>query len=195
LTFRFDKWWHLSKAIHIGENSQILTVSNKKRIFAFLKNGRSNWSKPDYTGCFRSWGAPCNMRYVLYIIVKHFSLNLLSKMFVLTGIIDCIFLLFYKILSPVLSIFVMIKPFRLIRWQLWQYFWLRSMLIWIFFVNSNLWQIRANLRTGFKNFKKINLLYLHCRRHFTKVILAKTLYNNAYYYMLKGTPYLRKHPI
>jgi hypothetical protein len=30
LTFRFDKLWHLSKSIHIGENSQILTVSNKK---------------------------------------------------------------------------------------------------------------------------------------------------------------------
>jgi hypothetical protein len=41
---------------------------------------------------------------VLYIILKNFSLNLLSKMFVLTGIIDCMFLLFYKILSPVLSI-------------------------------------------------------------------------------------------
>jgi hypothetical protein len=34
LTFR-DKWWHLSKSIHIGENSQILTVSNKKH---FSKN-------------------------------------------------------------------------------------------------------------------------------------------------------------
>jgi hypothetical protein len=30
-------------------------------------------------------------------------------------------------------------------------------------------------RTGFKNFKKIYLLYLHCPTHFTKVILAKTL--------------------
>jgi hypothetical protein len=30
LTFRFDKLSHLSKSIHIGENSQILTVSNKK---------------------------------------------------------------------------------------------------------------------------------------------------------------------
>jgi hypothetical protein len=31
LTFRFDKLWHLSKSVHItGENSQILTVSNKK---------------------------------------------------------------------------------------------------------------------------------------------------------------------
>jgi hypothetical protein len=33
LTFRFDKWWHLSKSVHIGENSQILTVSNKKLFF------------------------------------------------------------------------------------------------------------------------------------------------------------------
>jgi hypothetical protein len=41
---------------------------------------------------------------VLYIILKNFSLNLLSKMFVLTEIIDCIFLLFSKILSPVLPI-------------------------------------------------------------------------------------------
>jgi hypothetical protein len=40
----------------------------------------------------------------LYIILKNFSLNLLSKMFVLTEIIDCIFLLFSKILSPILSI-------------------------------------------------------------------------------------------
>jgi hypothetical protein len=31
LTFRFDKLWHLSKSVHIGENFQILTVSNKKR--------------------------------------------------------------------------------------------------------------------------------------------------------------------
>jgi hypothetical protein len=30
LTFRFDKLWHLSKSVHIGENSQILTVFNKK---------------------------------------------------------------------------------------------------------------------------------------------------------------------
>jgi hypothetical protein len=33
LTFRFDKLSHLSKSVHIGENSQILTVSNKKPIF------------------------------------------------------------------------------------------------------------------------------------------------------------------
>jgi hypothetical protein len=32
LTFRFDKLSHLSKSVHIGENSQILTVSNKKNI-------------------------------------------------------------------------------------------------------------------------------------------------------------------
>jgi hypothetical protein len=30
LTFRFDKLSHLSKSVHIGEYSQILTVSNKK---------------------------------------------------------------------------------------------------------------------------------------------------------------------
>jgi hypothetical protein len=30
LTFHFDKLWHLSKSAHTGENSQILTVSNKK---------------------------------------------------------------------------------------------------------------------------------------------------------------------
>jgi hypothetical protein len=33
LMFRFDKLSHLSKSIHIGENSEILTVSNKKKIF------------------------------------------------------------------------------------------------------------------------------------------------------------------
>jgi hypothetical protein len=31
-----------------------------------------------------------------------------------------------------------------------------------------------NLRRT-ENFKKINLVYLHCRTHFTKAILAKTL--------------------
>jgi hypothetical protein len=29
LTFRFDKLSQLSKSVHIGENSQIVTVSNK----------------------------------------------------------------------------------------------------------------------------------------------------------------------
>jgi hypothetical protein len=33
LTFRFDKLSNLSKSVHIGENSQILTVSNKKIVF------------------------------------------------------------------------------------------------------------------------------------------------------------------
>jgi hypothetical protein len=33
LMFRFDKLSHLSKSVHIGENSQILTVSNKKPIY------------------------------------------------------------------------------------------------------------------------------------------------------------------
>jgi hypothetical protein len=33
LTFRFDKLSNLSKSVHTGENSQILTVSNKKEIF------------------------------------------------------------------------------------------------------------------------------------------------------------------
>jgi hypothetical protein len=32
LTFRFDKLSNLSKSVHTGENSQILTVSNKKNI-------------------------------------------------------------------------------------------------------------------------------------------------------------------
>jgi hypothetical protein len=31
LTFRFDKLSHLSKSVYTGENSQILTASNKKR--------------------------------------------------------------------------------------------------------------------------------------------------------------------
>jgi hypothetical protein len=31
LTFRFDKLSNLSKSVHTGEKSQILTVSNKKR--------------------------------------------------------------------------------------------------------------------------------------------------------------------
>jgi hypothetical protein len=33
LTFRFDKLSNLSKSLHTGENSQILTVANKKDIF------------------------------------------------------------------------------------------------------------------------------------------------------------------
>jgi hypothetical protein len=33
LTFRFDKLSNLSKSVHTGENSQILTVSNKKLSF------------------------------------------------------------------------------------------------------------------------------------------------------------------
>jgi hypothetical protein len=33
LTFRFDKLSNLSKSVHTGENSQILTVSNKKTVF------------------------------------------------------------------------------------------------------------------------------------------------------------------
>jgi hypothetical protein len=33
LTFRFDKLSNLSKSVHTGENSQILTVSNKKKTF------------------------------------------------------------------------------------------------------------------------------------------------------------------
>jgi hypothetical protein len=46
---------------------------------------------------------------VLCIILKNFTLNLLSKMFVLTEIIDCIFLLFSKILSPILSISIFLN--------------------------------------------------------------------------------------
>jgi hypothetical protein len=40
LTFRFDKLWYLSKSVHSGENSQILTVSNKKISYVlFLYSG------------------------------------------------------------------------------------------------------------------------------------------------------------
>jgi hypothetical protein len=38
LTFRFDKLSNLSKSVHIGENSQILTVSNQKQCFRIDKN-------------------------------------------------------------------------------------------------------------------------------------------------------------
>jgi hypothetical protein len=37
LTFRFDKLSNLSKSVHIEENSQILTVSNKKEILISTK--------------------------------------------------------------------------------------------------------------------------------------------------------------
>jgi hypothetical protein len=63
------------------------------------------------------------------------------------------------------------------------------------FVNDPLTNQRKFEQDRFQNFKKIHLLYLHCRTHFTKVTLAKTLYNNAYYHMLKETPQLRKHPV
>jgi hypothetical protein len=36
LTFRFDKLSNLSKSVHTGENSQILTVSNKKKFKTLL---------------------------------------------------------------------------------------------------------------------------------------------------------------
>jgi hypothetical protein len=44
LTFRFDKLWHLPKSAHIGENSQILTASNKKINYSerFGKHSRRN---------------------------------------------------------------------------------------------------------------------------------------------------------
>jgi hypothetical protein len=39
LTFRFDKLSNLSKSVHTGENSEILTVSNKKILFyRFVKH-------------------------------------------------------------------------------------------------------------------------------------------------------------
>jgi hypothetical protein len=37
LTFRFDKLLNLSKSVHTGENSQILTVSNKK-MYKVIRN-------------------------------------------------------------------------------------------------------------------------------------------------------------
>jgi hypothetical protein len=45
LTFRFDKLSNLSKSVHTGENSQILTVSNKKMFFrgANLIEGGGTW--------------------------------------------------------------------------------------------------------------------------------------------------------
>jgi hypothetical protein len=45
MAFRFDKLSHLSKSVHIEENSQILTVSNKKKItlnHALLKLSHMN---------------------------------------------------------------------------------------------------------------------------------------------------------
>jgi hypothetical protein len=41
-----------------------------------------------------------------------------------------------------------------------------------FFVNS---KTRKFEQDWFQKFQKINLLHLHCRTHFTKVILAKIL--------------------
>jgi hypothetical protein len=42
LTFRFDKLSNLSKSVHTGENSQILTVSNKKCMWQL-----SGWGRVD----------------------------------------------------------------------------------------------------------------------------------------------------
>jgi hypothetical protein len=36
LTFRFDKLSNLSKSVHTGENSQILTVANKKVVSSII---------------------------------------------------------------------------------------------------------------------------------------------------------------
>jgi hypothetical protein len=36
LTFHFNKLSNLSKSVHTGENSQVLTVSNKKKIYIVL---------------------------------------------------------------------------------------------------------------------------------------------------------------
>jgi hypothetical protein len=41
LTFRFDKLSNLSKSVHTGDNSQILTVSNKKSILQSKLNGNN----------------------------------------------------------------------------------------------------------------------------------------------------------
>jgi hypothetical protein len=46
LTFCFDKLSHLSKSVHIGENSQVLTVSNKKTFFEknYLNRAQCNFT-------------------------------------------------------------------------------------------------------------------------------------------------------
>jgi hypothetical protein len=59
LTFRFDKLSNSSKSIHTGENSQILTVSNKKQFLVFIHSilTRSYWNfsaisfKVRFCGC------------------------------------------------------------------------------------------------------------------------------------------------
>jgi hypothetical protein len=48
LTFRFDKLSNLSKSVHTGENSQILTVSNKKRNFLTLAITEPAAQKAEY---------------------------------------------------------------------------------------------------------------------------------------------------
>jgi hypothetical protein len=50
LTFHFDKLSHLSKSVHIGENSQILTVSNKKNHF-FLRRVLDQLFKYNFAFC------------------------------------------------------------------------------------------------------------------------------------------------
>jgi hypothetical protein len=66
LTFRFDKLSHLSKSVHIEENSQILTVSNKKYIlFITQKKSRSNPSS-----CCRSRNKNVTLLHYNYNVNK-----------------------------------------------------------------------------------------------------------------------------
>jgi hypothetical protein len=54
LTLRFDKLWHLSKSVHTGQNSRILTVSNKKVVFpiAAVRMSISLWNFLSFTTTF-----------------------------------------------------------------------------------------------------------------------------------------------
>jgi hypothetical protein len=53
LTFRFDKLSNLSKFVHTVENSQILTVSNKKNVLCKQKSFDNNFGN-NYPDFFRS---------------------------------------------------------------------------------------------------------------------------------------------
>jgi hypothetical protein len=46
MTFRFDKLSNLSKSVHTGENSQVLTVSNKKLLFFTVFTVKKNIKTP-----------------------------------------------------------------------------------------------------------------------------------------------------
>jgi hypothetical protein len=66
LAFRSDKLSHLSKSVHIGENSQILTVSNKKTYFTYI------YREININSNLRTFTACLNQKIFDYLSVPRF---------------------------------------------------------------------------------------------------------------------------